>query len=79
MRWINADYNTLLDQLKVETDSQRVQQMFVQLNDVVVQNYVSIPLIDRYSVDAKSKTVQGPKPIPVDDLSCNIADWTRSS
>jgi len=79
LRWINADYNNLLDQVKAETDTQKAQQLWVQLNDMAVNSYISIPLIDRNSTDGKIKTLQGPKLTPFDDLSWNIADWSRSS
>ena len=77
-RWINADYNKLLDQLKSETDTAKATQEWMQLNDMVVNNYITIPLIDRNNADGKVKTLQGPKLTPFDDWSWNIADWTRT-
>jgi peptide/nickel transport system substrate-binding protein len=77
-RWINADYNTLLDQVKGETDVQKAQQLWMQLNDMAINNYITIPLIDRNSTDAKLKNLQGPSLTPFDDLSWNIAEWTRT-
>jgi peptide/nickel transport system substrate-binding protein len=79
LRWINADYNKLMDQVKAETDTQKAQQLWIQLNDMAVNNYMSIPLIDRNSTDGKIKSLQGPQLTPFDALSWNIADWTRSS
>jgi peptide/nickel transport system substrate-binding protein len=78
-RWINADYNNLLDQVKAETDVQKAQQLWMQLNDLAVNNYITIPLIDRNSADGKIKSLQGPQLSPFDDLSWNIADWSRTS
>ncbi|MBV9326397.1 MAG: peptide ABC transporter substrate-binding protein [Chloroflexi bacterium] len=77
-RWINADYNNLLDQVKAETDVQKAQQLWMQLNDLAVNNYIPIPLIDRNNADGKLKTLQGPSLSPFDDLSWNIADWSRT-
>ncbi|MBO0883333.1 MAG: peptide ABC transporter substrate-binding protein, partial [Mycobacterium sp.] len=77
-RWINADYNALLDQVKAETDVDKAQQLWIQLNDLAVNNYITIPLIDRNNTDGKLKNLQGPSLSPFDDLSWNIADWTRS-
>lgn len=79
LRWINADYNNVLDQVKAETDVQKAQQLWIQLNDLAVNNYITIPLIDRNNADGKSKTLQGPSLTPFDDLSWNAADWTRAS
>ncbi|HEX8968119.1 MAG TPA: peptide ABC transporter substrate-binding protein [Chloroflexota bacterium] len=77
-RWIDADYNKLFDQVKVETDTQKAAQMWMQLNDLVVNSYVAIPLIDRNSTDGKVKALQGPSLSPFDDLSWNVADWTKA-
>jgi peptide/nickel transport system substrate-binding protein len=77
-RWVNADYNKLLDQAQSETDVQKATQLWMQLNDLVVNSYISIPLVDRFNVDAKLKTLQGPQLSPFDDPSWNIADWTRT-
>jgi peptide/nickel transport system substrate-binding protein len=79
LRWISPDYNNLLDQVKSETDVQKAQQLWMQLNDLAVNNYITIPLIDRYFADGKSKNLQGPSLTPFDDLCWNIADWTRTS
>ena len=77
-RWVNADFNALLDQVKAETDVQKAQQLWIQANDLVINNYISIPLIDRNNADGKAKNIQGPNLSPFDDWSWNIADWTRT-
>jgi peptide/nickel transport system substrate-binding protein len=77
-RWVSADYNNLMDQVKTETDPQKAQQLWIQLNDLAVNNYIVIPLIDRNNADGKLKTLQGPNLTPFDDWSWNVADWTRS-
>jgi peptide/nickel transport system substrate-binding protein len=77
-RWVNADYNKLFDQVKTETDPQKATQIWMQLNDLVVNSYISVPLIDRNSTDAKIKALNGPKLSPFDEWSWNIADWTKS-
>jgi peptide/nickel transport system substrate-binding protein len=79
LRWINADYNALMDQVKSETDVQKAQQLWMQINDLAVNNYVTIPLIDRKNTDGKLKNLQGPNLTPFDDLSWNVADWTRTA
>ena len=76
-RWINADYNKLFDQVKGETDPQKATQLWMQLNDLAVNAYITIPLIDRNNTDAKIKALQGPKLSPFDEWSWNIADWVK--
>lgn len=77
LRWINPDYNKLYDQVKTETDLQKAQQLWIQMNDTVVNNYVSIPLIDRKNTDGKAKALSGPNLSPFEPFSWNVADWTR--
>jgi peptide/nickel transport system substrate-binding protein len=78
VRWINADYNKIFDQVRAETDPQKAQELWMQLNDVAVNAYISVPLIDRKSTNAKVKGIQGPNLSPFDTWSWNIADWTRA-
>jgi peptide/nickel transport system substrate-binding protein len=66
------------DQVKTETDVQKAQQAWIQLNDIVVNSYITVPLIDRKSTDAKIKALQGPQLTPFDEWSWNIADWTKA-
>jgi peptide/nickel transport system substrate-binding protein len=77
-RWISPEYNSLLDQVKSETDPQKAAQLWMQLNDMVINNYITVPLIDRLNTDGKVKTLQGPILSPFDDWSWNIADWTKT-
>jgi peptide/nickel transport system substrate-binding protein len=77
-RWKNDDYNKVYDQVKSETDVQKATQLWMQLNDIVVNSYISVPLIDRKFSDAKSKGIKGPDPGPFDAVyAWNVADWTR--
>ena len=78
MRWSNDEYNKLYDQVKTETDVQKATQIWMQLNDIVVNSYISVPLVDRKSADGKLKTIQGPDLSPFEPWSWNIADWTRT-
>jgi len=77
-KWSSETYNRLYDQAAVENDPERARQLWIQLNDVVVKSYVRVPLVDRKSVDAKSKSLSGPDPRSFDGaFAWNIADWTR--
>jgi peptide/nickel transport system substrate-binding protein len=77
-RWINADFNKTFDELRAETDAQKAQELWIKLNDLVVNNYISVPLIDRNNTEGKVKALQGPSLRPFDEFCWNIADWTRS-
>ena len=54
-----------LDEVKTETDVQKAQQLWIQLNDLAVNNYIVIPLIDRHNTDAKVKALRRPQAEPV--------------
>jgi peptide/nickel transport system substrate-binding protein len=78
LKWSNDDYNKLYDQVKSETDVQKASQMWIQMNDIVVNSYAAIPLIERKSTDAKIKALNGPNLSPFEPWSWNVADWTKS-
>jgi peptide/nickel transport system substrate-binding protein len=78
LKWSNDDYNKLYDQVRGETDLQKASQMWQQMNDIAINAYVVVPLVDRKSTDAKIKGLQGPNPGPFDNFSWNVADWSRT-
>ncbi len=75
-RWISAEFNKLYDQAQVELDAEKSTALWHQLNDLVVNEYISIPLIDRKRVDAYSKRIKGPKLVPFDSDPWNMGDWS---
>jgi peptide/nickel transport system substrate-binding protein len=78
LKWKNDNYNQLYDQVKAETDVQKAAQLWMQMNDIVVNAYVSVPLVDRKFADAKAKSIKGPNPGPFDCVfAWNIGEWTR--
>jgi peptide/nickel transport system substrate-binding protein len=46
-RWQNADYDALYESLLQETDVEKAQETMIALNDLVIENVVSIPLVQR--------------------------------
>jgi peptide/nickel transport system substrate-binding protein len=77
-KWSNDEYNRLYDRVIVETDLDRAREMWIGLNDLVVNSYARIPLVDRKNVDARSSTLSGPDPRSFDGgFAWNLADWTR--
>ena len=77
-RWINADYNKLWEAAAKETDPAKSKQLFMQMNDMVVNNFVSVPFINRNFVSATSKALKGLTITPFDAETWNIADWTKA-
>jgi peptide/nickel transport system substrate-binding protein len=78
MKWKNEEYDRLFDQVLVETDPQKAQQLWMQLNDLIIANYASVPLVNRKFTSAKSKALTGPKLTPFDSETWNIADWKKA-
>ena len=77
-KWKSDEFDKLYDQAKVETDTQKAATLWQQANDVVVNNYFSVPLVDRKFSDGKAKSLKGPDPGPFDCVfAWNVADWTR--
>jgi peptide/nickel transport system substrate-binding protein len=77
-RWSDDEFNRMYDQVAIETDPERARQTWVQMNDLVVNSYVRIALVERKTVEATSKTLRGPDPRSFDGgYAWNVADWTR--
>ncbi|MBV9175129.1 MAG: peptide ABC transporter substrate-binding protein, partial [Chloroflexi bacterium] len=74
-KWSDENFNRLFDQVKTETDPNKAAQIWIQLNDIVVNAFISVPLVDRKNVDAKIKALQGPNLSPFEPFSWNVADW----
>lgn len=58
-RWINDEYNALYTQAEVELDEATQSELFIAMNDLVVEQVVEIPLVHRAQVSAKAITLQG--------------------
>ncbi len=76
-RWQNAEYDKLYEAARTELDDAKRAQIFIQMNDLIVQNYVHIAVINRKSVYGRSKTLQNINYSTWDVDYWNIANWTR--
>ncbi|HLW60956.1 MAG TPA: peptide ABC transporter substrate-binding protein [bacterium] len=77
-RWVNKDYNQLYEKGLVELDPKKNDELWIKMNDLVVGQGVSLPIIDRKDVSARAKTLDvGPNMTPFDSQTWNIADWRR--
>lgn len=79
-RWVNKEYNELYDRALRELDPQKNDELWIKMNDLVVVNGVSLPIIDRRDVSARAKTLDvGSNMTPFDSQTWNIADWRRTA
>ena len=78
-RWINAEYDAAYEAARTELDNAKRAQLFIKMNDLVIQNYVHIPIINRKSVYGRAKALQNINYSTWDVDYWNIANWTRQS
>ena len=77
MKWKSEEYDKLYDQVLVETNLDKAATMWQQLNELVIKNYISVPLVDRTYSSGKAKNLTGPSLRTFDSESWNIGDWKK--
>jgi peptide/nickel transport system substrate-binding protein len=77
-RWYSEEYDALHSQLSQTASIEDRAALSIQLNDLLVQNGVLIPLVHRGSASAHSNSLQGVEINAWDNEMWNIQDWTRS-
>ncbi len=81
-RYQNADYDELFEQVRLETDIARAAEMFIQLNDIVIEDIAVLPIVNRAaSKHAISTTLVAGNVAPSDFEYnyWNIANWNRTA
>ena len=76
-RYCNAIFDRLWQQSTQELDTKKRQELFIQLNDLLVEDVVGIPLVHRSDVAAISNNLVGLDLTPWDRNTWNIKDWKR--
>lgn len=77
-RWCDPAYEALFEQSATETDPEKRQQLFIQMNDMLIDNFVIIPMVNRAEVFGVSTSIEGIEPTPWDSPFWNMKDWRRS-
>jgi peptide/nickel transport system substrate-binding protein len=78
-RYVNKEFNELYDQAVKELDPKKNDALWIKMNDMIVAQGVSLPIIDRKNVSARAKTLDvGANMTPFDSETWNIADWRRT-
>ncbi len=80
-RYVSPDYDALYDQVEVETDPEASAALFIQMNDLLVNEQVVVPLVQR----AAEKLAVGSR-LVVENIAAgsfetvywNIANWTTT-
>lgn len=58
-RWVNEDYNALYAKAAVALDPAEQAELFIAMNDLLIEEVVEIPLVHRNSVTGVSKKLKG--------------------
>ena len=76
-RWCHPEYDEIFEMLAGELDPARRTQLFIRMNDMVVEEVVLIPLVRRAEIHGINKTLDGIEFTPWDAATWRIKDWRR--
>ena len=79
MRWANAEYDRLWKQAATELDPVKRAALFIRMNDLVIEDVVSIPVVWRNWVYAVSHNLRGMQLSPWDLPLGNLVHWYRET
>jgi peptide/nickel transport system substrate-binding protein len=74
-RYCNPEYDKLWQTAVAELDQEKRQDLFIQMNDLLVDDYILVPLVHRASVVGVGKQLDGVALTPWDRPTWNIKDW----
>ena len=77
-KWKNDEFDKLWAQVLVELNPEKAATLWQQLNDLVVKDFASVPLVDRKFASGKAKNLTGPALRPFDAETWNIAEWKKA-
>ena len=76
-RYCNPIFDALYEQSTTELDSKRRKTLIVQMNDLLINDFAVIPLVERSSAFGIGKNIAGIDLTPWDVDVYNIKDWYR--
>ncbi len=76
-RWSNKQYDDRYQKLRQTPIGTDRENLVIKLNDLLVQNYVLIPLVDRAFASAFSNSLKGVRVNGWDSELWNIHEWYR--
>jgi peptide/nickel transport system substrate-binding protein len=76
-RWCNPEYDELYRRSTIELDPEKRRQLFIEMNDLMIEDVAIIPLVHLAEISAVANTIEGTAPNPWDSLLWNIKDWRR--
>lgn len=76
-RYCDRTYDQLWQQSTQELDPEKRRQIFLQMNDKLINDIALIPLVARAEVTGISQQLQGVEMTPWDTRTWKIANWKR--
>ncbi|MEG3438734.1 peptide ABC transporter substrate-binding protein [Pannus brasiliensis CCIBt3594] len=77
-RFCDKNYDRLWQSSSKELDPAKRRQQIIEMNDILIKNFIVVPLAHRADVAAISNNLQGFELTPWDRNTWNIKDWKRS-
>ncbi len=78
-RWCDPAYDALVAQAKTELDPAKRQAIYIQLNDLLINDVVIIPVVHRTFPNGVSNTLDGVVLTPWDSQLWLLKDWVRKA
>ena len=78
-RFCDPAYDALLAEMAGTADINERARLAIAMNDMLMQNYIMIPLVHRGNVSARANTLEGVKLNVWDSQLWNVADWSRAN
>ncbi len=85
IRYNNPEYDRLFDEVRLETDLERAAQLFIQMNDILINDVAIIPLVNRaadkyaQAADLFHGDQDNVAVSPYETNYWNIQNWNRAS
>ena len=76
-RYCNPEYDRLWQEASKELDSERRARLFIEMNDLLIEDAAVIPLVHRADVMAFGNSLTGYEPTAWDMRTWDIMNWKR--
>ena len=80
VRYNNPDYDAAFEAAKVETDDVRLAELFIEMNDILINDHATVPLVIRGNTAAVNNRINSENiaPAPFNYDYWNIANWNEA-
>ncbi|MCC7022159.1 MAG: peptide ABC transporter substrate-binding protein [Thermomicrobiales bacterium] len=80
-RYNNEEYNKIFEEVRLETDIEKAAEMFIKLNDILIDDVAVVPLVNRAADKYAIATTLRDENVAVSSFEYdywNIANWNRT-